>query len=228
MIKIERRMTGKAEKAIESLQEAKNKNSTYNTPEVNAALREMFHGKCYLCENKEITSYQIEHLHPHRGDLNLKYDWNNLFLACAHCNNTKLDKYEPILDCTKECVDERIAFRKKGYFGTEEELLFEILDCREETINTQRLLQEIYYGSTPQKKMEAKILRRNLRKELSRFKEYVREYQEAEDEIEKEDMKCLLKLQLADSSAFAAFKRWLIRDNKEAYPALLMYIKEDK
>ncbi len=115
MIKVERKNTEKAEKAIESLQNAKKKNSTYNTPEVNSALREMFHGKCYICENREITSYQIEHLIPHRGDKELKYDWKNLYLACAHCNNTKLDKYEPILDCTKDNIEEHIAFRKRGF-----------------------------------------------------------------------------------------------------------------
>lgn len=224
MIKIERRMTEKAQKAVNSLQKARTKNSTYNTPEVNAALQEMFHGKCYICENKQITSYQIEHLYPHHQNMDLKYDWNNLFLACAHCNNIKLGKYDPILNCTEENIEELIAFRKKGYFGTEEELLFEILDFREETINTQKLLYEVYYGSTPQKKMEAKILRRVLRKELAKFKEYVREYQEAEDE-EKEDMKCLLRRQLEDGSPFAAFKRWLIRDNKETYPELFSYIK---
>lgn len=223
MIKVERKLTSKAQKAIESLQKAKVKNSSYNTEEVNIALREMFYGKCYICENKEITSYQIEHLFPHRGDKELKYDWNNLFLACAHCNNTKRDKYEPIIDCTKENVEELIAFRKKGYFGTDEELVFEKLDNRKETINTEKLLREVYYGSTPQKKMEAKILRRTLRKELSKFKEYVREYQEAEDE-EKEDLKCLLRRQLGSGSPFAAFKRWLIRDNRERYPELMKYI----
>ncbi len=189
-----------------------------------AALREMFHGKCYICENRDITSWQIEHLRPHREEKNLKYDWDNLFLACAHCNNTKLAKYDPIIDCTKEDVEKLIAFRKKGYFGTEEELLFELLDFREETINTQGLLREVYYGSTPQKKMEAKILRRLLRKELAAFKEYVREYQEAEDE-ERADLECLLKKQLGDSSAFAAFKRWLIRDHRENYPELFDYIQ---
>lgn len=223
MIKVERKLTSKAQKAIESLQKAKVKNSSYNTKEVNIALREMFYGKCYICENKEITSYQIEHLFPHRGDKELKYDWNNLFLACAHCNNTKRDKYEPIIDCTKENVEELIAFRKKGYFGTDEELVFEKLDNRKETINTEKLLREVYYGSTPQKKMEAKILRRILRKELSKFKEYVREYQEAEDE-EKEDLKYLLRRQLGSGSPFAAFKRWLIRDNRERYPELMKYI----
>lgn len=224
MIKVERKLTDKAQKAIESLEEAKAKNASYNTLEVNSALREMFHGKCYICENKEITSYQIEHLIPYRGNKELKYDWNNLFLSCAHCNNIKLDKYVPIIDCTKENVEEYIAFRKKGYFGTEEELVFEKLDSRKETINTVKLLEEVYYGFTPQKKMESKILRRTLRKELSQFKEYVREYQEAEDE-EKEDLKYLIKKQLEDSSPFAAFKRWLIRDNKESYSELLPYIE---
>lgn len=223
MIKVERKLTEKSKKAIDSLKREKLKNGSYNTPEVNAALKEMFHGKCYICENRQIVSYQIEHLNPHRGNTELKFDWDNLFLSCAHCNNTKSDKYDPIIDCTKENVERMIAFRKEGYFGTDEKLVFEMLDRRVETENTVKLLQEVYYGSTPQKKMEAKILRRMLRKELSEFKEYVREYKEAEDE-EKEDLKFLLQQQLKDSSPFAAFKRWLIRDNKNAYSELLSYI----
>lgn len=223
MIKVERKETEKAKRAVNSLAAEKTKNGAYNTPEVNEALREMFHGKCYICENKQITSYQIEHLIPHQGNIELKYDWNNLFLSCAHCNNIKLDKFDPIIDCTKENVEELIAFRKTGYFGTDEKLCFDRMDSRIETVNTVKLLQEVYYGSTPQKKMEAKILRRILRKELSDFKEYVREYKEAENE-EKEDLKALLKQHLGDGSPFAAFKRWLIRDNKEAYPELSAYI----
>lgn len=56
---------------------------------------------------KEATSFQIEHLIPYRGDVELKYDWNNLLWACAHCNNIKLDKYDPIIDCTKEDVEKK-------------------------------------------------------------------------------------------------------------------------
>ncbi len=79
MIKVERKNTEKARRARKSLKIEKAKNGSYNTPAVNAALREMFHGKCYICENKQITSYQIQHLISHRGDIELKYDWNNLF-----------------------------------------------------------------------------------------------------------------------------------------------------
>lgn len=73
MIKFIRSDTKKAQAAIKVLQTAKEKDSGYNKPEVNEALMEMFRGKCYICENKDsISSYQIEHLKPHRGNLEVK------------------------------------------------------------------------------------------------------------------------------------------------------------
>lgn len=219
MIKIERVETKKTKAAKEALEQARKNNGSYNTKEVNMALNEIFHGKCYICENKEVTSYQIEHLIPHRGDADLKYDWNNLFWSCAHCNNIKADKYEPILDCTKVAVDEVIAFRKSGYFGTDECLHFEPLVESEEVRNTINLLKDAYYGTTIQKELEAKIIRKKLRKELRDFKEYVREYKEAEGE-DREDLLCLIRSRLKANSPFAAFKRWLIRDNAEYYTEL--------
>lgn len=229
MIKIERKATSHTQEAMDDLQEACNTGRSYNTEHVNQALREVFHGKCYICENKEATSYQIEHLIPHRGDKKLKYDWNNLFWVCAHCNNIKSDKYEPILNCTTEPVEHLIAFRKTGYFGTDEKLEFSaVKDDNEAIRNTILLLNDAYYGTTPQKKMEARIIRRTLRKDLSKFKEYVREYQEAENEEEKEDIEMLLKRELKDSSAFTAFKRWLIWDNEEKYRELEKFIPENQ
>lgn len=225
MIKIERKITDKTEAAKMSLQRAKLRDSGYNTDEVNVALREIFYGKCYICENKEVTSCQIEHLIPHQGNLELKYDWNNLFWSCAHCNNTKLGKYAPILDCTKENVDDLIAFRKSGYFGTEEKLEFLPLSTEEKVVNTVKLLRDVYDGTTPQKKIEAKVIRKKLRMELYKFKEYVREYQEAEEGEDKEDLLCQIKKELGASSAFAAFKRWLIKDNQSRYPELAESIR---
>ena len=134
MIKIERKETEKTKQAIADLQKASETEGDYNTESVNQALKEIFHGKCYICENKAATSYQIEHLVPHRGDKTLKYD----------------------------------CFIRSG------------------------------------------ILWNN----ISNFKEYVREYQETEDKEEKEDIGYLLKKELRDSAAFAAFKRWLIWDNE--------------
>lgn len=223
MVKICRNDTPKARAAIAALNRAKALNGDYNLPEVNAALSEMFHKKCYICENKEgITSFQIEHLRSHKGKVALKYNWNNLFLSCAHCNNIKSTQYEPILDCTQTDIDLHIAFRKVGYFGTTETFEFVALDESEETKNTIELLRSVYYGTTPQKKMEAMNIRQALRKSLSLFKNLIRTYDEAED-YDKEDLKCEICRQVKPSAEFAAFKRWLLWDNREKYYELIQY-----
>lgn len=223
MVKFERKDTTKSKLAITSLKNAKDKNSTYNTQEVNDALHEMFYGKCYICENKAATSNQIEHLIPHKGNIDLKYDWNNLFWSCAHCNNTKLGMFEPILDCTAEDVDKIIAFRKEGYFGTQEKFIFAALDERLETLNTVKLLESVYYGTTPQKKIEAKIIRKSVRDEIAKFKGMLRDYNEAEGD-DKKDLELYVKKELQNKSAFTAFKRWLIRDHRDFYPEFMQYI----
>mgnify|MGYP001030974643 FL=1 len=222
MVKFSRNHTVKARAAVESLNRAKASHKTYNTPEVNAALFEMFHGKCYICENKECISYQIEHLRPHKENVKLKYDWDNLFLSCTHCNNIKKAKYDPILDCSKIDVDLKIAFRKKGYFGMDEEYEFSALEDGAEVKNTIELLNEIYHGNTAQKKLEAVHIRRKLRRSLSDFENLVREYEEAE-EIDKEDFKYAIRKETSAGAAFAAFKRWLLRDNRERYEDLLRF-----
>lgn len=199
MIKVERKDTEKARVAMQVLEKAKQKGSSYNTPEVNEALKEMFRKKCYICENKEgISSYQIEHLNPHRGNIDLKYDWKNLFLSCAHCNNIKNDRYEPILDCSEVEVDQKIAFRKEGWFGEDERYEFEPLEESIEIDNTVHLLHDAYYGTTEQKKMEA-------------------------DDYDKEDYKCAIKREVGGGEPFTAFKRWLLWDHQERFQDLIEY-----
>lgn len=222
MIRFNRENTEKAEAAVRVLQTAKEKDSGYNKPEVNEALVEMFRGKCYICENKEGSSYQIEHLKPHRGNPDLKYDWNNLFWVCAHCNNIKNANYEPILDCSQVEVDKKIAFRKEGFFGVQEKFVFNPLEDDKVVHNTVSLLRVAYYGDTPQKKIEARNLRKSLRNDLSKFKNLVREYDEAED-YDKEDLKCAIRREVSINAPFAAFKRWVLWDNREKYKDLVEF-----
>ena len=60
----------------------------YRKGEVFRTLVDDCHGKCYICEDKP-TTINVEHIIPHRSDPALKFDWNNLFIACGHCNNIK-------------------------------------------------------------------------------------------------------------------------------------------
>ena len=215
MVKIERKDNEKSRRAISSLAKEKSKSAgKCNTQEVIDALEETFHGKCYICENKGATSLQVEHLQPHNGDADLKFDWENLFLACGRCNHIKSDSYTPILDCTKLEVDEFIAFRKTGFFGVEESLIFEkVSDSNDPAVDmTCELLKRVHYGKTRQEEIEAKMLRHAIREEMHKFKNYVRDYDESFGE-DKLDLLCRIKMELKSNSPFAAFKRWLVRDN---------------
>ena len=217
MVKVERESNSeKIIKAKEILDKEKNKNNgNYNQPEVVDALKVVFNNKCYLCENKKITSYNIEHLKPHRNeDKNLKFLWENLFLACAHCNNIKSDKPENIVDCTEIDVAKLISFRKIGSFAWEEKI--EIIGLNEDKAvkETVELLEKIYEGNTFLKTMESLNIRKELREEIHDFINAINEYQETDGE-DKEDAKFLVRKHLKSNSPFAAFKRWIVRDNSE-------------
>ena len=57
----------------------------YKCGDVLELLKNDFKNKCYICECKEsLISRNTEHFIPHKGDKNLKFDWNNLFWSCSH------------------------------------------------------------------------------------------------------------------------------------------------
>jgi len=77
----------------------------YNTKEVVDILEPMFFGKCYLCEQDELSDPEIEHFDPHEGINDKKYDWNNLYYSCGRCNSIKSNIHRNILDCCDPDID---------------------------------------------------------------------------------------------------------------------------
>jgi uncharacterized protein (TIGR02646 family) len=188
--------------------------------EVLAYLVEIFHNKCYICELKEPISINVEHFKPHRGDKNLKFEWNNLFLSCSHCNNTKLAKieYDDILDCTNpnHRVEEWIRYEMKPFPKSKVKI---IVNYDIEIVkNTVKLLDSVYNGEHTQiKNFEADNLRKTLLRELRIFQECLFEYyDDAAEPDEKEVYLRKIRRHLKRSSAFCAFKRWIIKEN-DAY-----------
>lgn len=99
MVRVKRSMP-----APESLEIEKNKASgSYEKTDVVERLRKDFHNKCYICEMDNLQDPQVEHLRPHFNgkNIDLKFDWNNLFWSCGHCNSVKNQrKYdEHVIDC---------------------------------------------------------------------------------------------------------------------------------
>lgn len=175
-----------------------------------------FKNKCYLCESKEPLSINVEHFKPHRGDKKLKFDWNNLFWSCAHCNNTKLTEFTHLLDCTnpnENIEDKLIYFFKPLPF---EKVSIDATDSDIKTLETQQLLLAIFNGTTPLKNIESDNLRKNLGSEIQKFQKNLCRYFD-ENNTKKEKNKLLRRIRnhLLITSAYTSFKRQTIRDNEK-------------
>lgn len=204
--------------------EKSKKNGTYNIKEVVEQLGDDFCNKCYLCESKGET-LNIEHLKSHRGNLDLKFNWDNLFLSCSHCNNIKLENYDDILDCTKESINDKISFKMDPYPKAVVEIKGIVDDIRvNKTVN---LLNKIYNGTTPLKALDSNNLRKSLLKNLREFQGYLMDYFDAiesKDEDDIEFFKRKIKLQLGKGSEFAAFKRDIIKNINGLYEEFKEYM----
>ena len=114
MVKVERSFPAPESLAVE----AAKANGKYDKPDVIERLKKDFHNKCYICEMKDLQDPNVEHLLPHKNGKypERKYDWENLFWSCGHCNGVKQNrKYdEGVMDCCKEDPEEFLHFCLKG------------------------------------------------------------------------------------------------------------------
>ncbi|MCS0789503.1 HNH endonuclease, partial [Cytobacillus firmus] len=150
--------------------ERKKANGTYRTSGVLENLTRDFHNKCYICEYKNPTTINIEHFIPHKGDMQLKLDWNNLFLACSHCNNIKKENYDNILNCTNagDEVENAINLSMATPVFTKNVQVQALKDDKKALL-TAELLDKVYNGTTPMETIESHYIREELVKELLNF-----------------------------------------------------------
>lgn len=192
-------------------------NGNYNCGQVLERIETDFKNKCYICEYKEPESINIEHFKPHQGDKDLKFSWDNLFFACAHCNNIKLANYNNILDCTKaeDKVDTDLKYIFKPF--PFEKVKIESLNDNDKVNTTKNLLIAVYNGTTKLKKLESANLRNSLLEDIMKFQKLLKDYFEiSEDDNDgREYFRIKIRNELGKSSNFTAFKRWIIWDNEK-------------
>jgi uncharacterized protein (TIGR02646 family) len=218
MVKVDRTFP-----APESLErESKKKTGSYSEPDVVEQLKKDFHNKCYICEINELQDPQVEHLLPHKDGKHpeRKFDWNNLFWACGHCNNVKNQrKYDNgIIDCCKEDPEELI------YFGllNEEIQIYARDKENEKAILTAQLVTEVFnLKNTGMRIYKSEQRFQELNQEMNKLYDTLEEMNEnPESKFVLRKLKALLRRE----SKFAAFKRNYIRENQGRFPQLLRYI----
>ncbi|MDR1380805.1 MAG: HNH endonuclease [Tannerella sp.] len=119
----------------------------YRTEETVKALKTMFYGKCYLCED-EVRDPVVEHFIAHKGNDSLKYDWNNLFYTCPRCNSikeTNIDnKNLAIHDCCDASTDVSRAVKCLCPSVPNHDVVVKAQDISDKTGNTAVLLNRCY------------------------------------------------------------------------------------
>jgi len=204
----------KSQPAPECLEKEKHKhNGNYRCEGVVEMLGKDFKSKCYICEEKS-TSFNVEHLVSYQGDINLKFSWNNLFLACGHCNNIKLNKYDSIINCTikEENIEGRIKLLMNPF--PKETVKVIALDENNSTKLTVELLNKVYnHGVTDLKNLDSANIRNKILDEIQDFQRNLTDYYKTINEDDKKHYLVKIKNHLSKNSSFTAFKRWIIKDN---------------
>lgn len=195
----------------------------YNSKDVLDELCKVFFKKCYICETKEPLDINVEHFSSHNGDLNKKFDWENLYLSCARCNNIKLQGYNNLLDCCDTNTDVLRAIKHKPPttpYAKRLEIEPQLVD--ESTLATAELLNKVYNSDhTDTKMVTAVALRKEVFKQFNIFLELQCEYfDETSLEVEKENAIERMKLLIMPSSKYSAFISWCIIEDTVLYPIL--------
>ena len=218
----------KSQPAPTCLEREKTKKSgSYNCGDVLERLQQDFHNKCYLCERKYLTDINTEHRIPHKENLDLKFDWNNLFFACSYCNGVKLAKFNDILDCTNESdhVETFMSYELDTNSMTTNVSLT-LIESNPRSLETQELLNHIYNGiDTKRGRLASHNLRGFLNHEINKFHKLLNHYKAEINDDEKSILKQKIELSLKSDSAFTAFKRWIIRNNETLFTEFGEHLK---
>lgn len=200
---------------------------SYREQDVLDALSRVFHKKCYICETKEPIDINVEHFEPHLGDIDKKFNWENLYFSCGRCNNIKLARYNDLLDCCDSNVDVLRLIKHVPPITPYAKCLRIEPQCDDEkTKLTAELIEKVFNSThTPNKTVSASFLRKRVFQQFNLFLDLQREYFDeltlpAEKETALERMKLLIKA----SSQYCAFISWCVLDDDELAPLLDEYI----
>ncbi len=221
MINITRKATEPTCLAIEKQKEFSGKSATYDCgtgeDRVKTKLKNNLLNKCYICESEGITDIQIEHFKPHRNkDIELKYEWKNLFFSCSYCNGKKSSVYNDceensILDCTnpKHDVENRINYNKSTTLKSGFDISAIKSKDNQIVLKTVEFLNKIYNGNEKTKE-KTENLNDKIHLELLSFQKAIENYL-VKNNKDKHLKK--IKRKLSKRSSYTMFKRQIIKDN---------------
>lgn len=195
------------EKKSENVPASLLKTQLYNGEDVKRQLMEDQHEKCYICERKLTTDFEIEHFKSQNKYPDLAREWSNLFLACGYCNRKKSDSFDnnvnPLTVNIEEDIIQRIDFDNN-------EAIFQSLVADKQHDNTVRMLNLFYNGKGGKKLRNLKEERffNYAKQKVIGFMKIVNDYLVNPTESNRD----IVAEKLDIDKELLGFKYWIIRD----------------
>ena len=180
--------------------------SQYDGEDVKAQLLEDQHEKCYICERKLGTDFEIEHLRSQEKYSKLQKEWSNLFMACGYCNRKKSSSFDdnlyPLDTNIEDEIEQRIDFsRNKASFTT-------VIDDVPHQ-NAVRMLHVFYNGKQKMRVIKEERFFDEAKQKMNRFLEKVNTFLMEPTPANR----ALVAAELSIEQEMLGFKYWVIRDN---------------
>ncbi|MBR5982207.1 MAG: HNH endonuclease [Bacteroidales bacterium] len=184
------------------------KTNSYDGEDVKQQLFHDQHNKCYLCERKVTTDFQIEHFKSQENYPKLRTEWTNLLLSCDYCNQKKGSRYDDILN-PLDCNIEDIIEQSLDYSTNKAEFRSEI--DSEQVRNTIALLNTIFNGSSMLRKFKEAKFFEEIEGLLNRFVQKVNVYKLSHSLFAEES----IRQELSIDEELLGFKYWIIKKDDE-------------
>jgi uncharacterized protein (TIGR02646 family) len=181
--------------------------SRYDGEDVKEQLLADQNDKCYLCERKRDTDFEIEHHKSAHNYPSLVQDWNNLYMGCGYCNRKKSDSFDNTL-VPRDCNIEDEIEQTIDYANKKVVFLSKVDD--EQHDETIRLLDRIYNNANQPRKVKEEHFFEQAIGVMNRFTDLVMKYQESPTpETEK-----AVRDELSIEKELLGFKYWIIKSDR--------------
>lgn len=180
----------------------------YKCDEVKKALLEDQDDKCYICERKVTTDYEVEHLASQKNNTEKVNEWENLYIACNYCNDKKKNAFDDIKHPDTYNVEEVIIH---DFDAMNENVLFSTASTDAGVMKTVLLLQRMFNGTNAPKRnlMETRFYNQ-FKMKYNHFQGVVHDYLSGKTD----EMRPVIEHLLGEKSEYLAFKYTIIMQNE--------------
>lgn len=180
----------------------------YTDDSVKRAILEDQDDKCYLCERKVTTDYEVEHLASQSNNADMINQWGNLYIACGYCNRKKQNLFDDIKHPDKYNVEDEIVH---GFDPMSDHVEFKTSSTDPGIVKTVKLLDRLFNGNNaPMRNLKENRFYEEFKMNYNFFQNVVHDYLAGHTE----EMRPVITELIGRKNNYLAFKYAVIMQNE--------------